>query len=141
MPRFFDGLFPMRRFRFLAAVCTAIELLFGSLSPAIAALQTGSASATIMTMEICQAQGEKVAALTIDLRSTSESAPSNPLGMTHDCPLCIMTHAPVAINVSMATSVVPVGALTQAFPALFYVSPKSLFVWTSQPARAPPPQI
>jgi len=141
MPHFFDGLFPMRRFRFLAAVCTAIALLFSSMSPAIAAIQTGSASATSMTMEICQAQGDKVPALTIDLSSTSQSAPSNPIGINHDCLLCIMAHGPVAINVSMATSVVPVGVLSQAFPALFYVSPKTLFVWTSQPARAPPTQI
>lgn len=141
MLHFFDGLFPMRRFRCLAAVCTVIAIIVGSMSPAIAAGQSGSASATTMTMEICQAQGKKVAALTIDLRSTSESVPSNPVGMNHDCPLCIMAHAPVAINISMATSVVPVGVLTQAFPALFYTSPKALFVWTSQPARAPPTQI
>ena len=131
----------MRRFRAFASVCTVIALLFGSMAPAMAAMQIGSASATSMTMEICQAQGDKVVALTIDLSSTAGTAPSNPLGMDHDCPLCIMTHTPVAINVTMARSVVPVGALTQAFPALFYVSPKALFVWTSQPARAPPTQI
>lgn len=141
MPHFVNGFVTMKRLRSFAAVCTAIALLVGSLSPAVAAMQTGSASATSLTMEICQAQGDKVAALTIDLSTTTESAPSNPLGMNHDCPLCIMSHAPVAINISMATSVVPVGALTQAFPALFYVSPKTLFVWTSQPARAPPTQI
>ncbi len=141
MPQFFDDLIPMRRYRSFAAVCTAIALLCGSIAPTVAAMQTGSASASSMTMEICQAQGDKVPALTIDLSSTSQSAPSNPIGINHDCLLCIMAHGPVAINVSMATSVVPVGVLTQAFPALFYVSPKTLFVWTSQPARAPPTQI
>ena len=130
----------MRRFRFFTSTCTIIALLFSSMSPALATMQTGSTAASL-TMEICQMQSDNAIALTLDLSSTSESAPSHPTGMNHDCPLCIIAHAPLALHASLATSVTPVGALSQAFPTLYYVSPKALFVWISQPARAPPSQL
>lgn len=129
----------MRIHRFtghFAAWIACLAILMASLAPSISHALAAASTAGTVWAEICSAAGLKM----IEVSHGEAADPSAPT--THglhleDCPFCL-THAN-AVGLPPASIPVPL-VLSSSFPlpALFYQSPRPLFVWAAPQSRAPP---
>lgn len=120
-----------RRF---AAWLACFAILFAALAPTVShALELRSNPASPWA-EVCGADGLKLSKPADDAGSRS---PSNAGLHLEHCPFCY-THAGTFGLPPSASLILPVAAGKAIAPALFYQSPRPLFIWNTAQSRAPP---
>jgi hypothetical protein len=116
-------MFSRKLIHYIAALTVAMSSLAPSISQAIAV----ASDAQGLTMEICIADGGKLA---IDLQTDGKSA------VMLDCPYCV-AQTPVAIPLlGHLQFQAPISFVL--IPPLYFQTPKPLFAWVKLPSHAPP---
>ena len=106
---------------------TALTVAMGSLAPSISQAIAVASDAQGLTMEICIADGSKLA---IDLQTDGKSE------VMLDCPYCV-AQTPLAIPLLTDLQFqAPISFVV--IPPLYFQSPKPLFAWVKLPSHAPP---
>ena len=106
---------------------TALTVAMSSLAPSISQAIAVASDAQGLTMEICIADGGKLA---IDLQTDGKSA------VMLDCPYCV-AQTPVAIPLlGHLQFQAPISFVL--IPSLYFQTPKPLFAWVKLPSHAPP---
>ena len=113
----------------------SFTILFAALMPSLS--QAMVARKGVTYAEICTATGSKV--VVIDATDAADFADGAPgfKRSSMDCPYCAIHHGAPALPPA-ALQWAPPDALSFERPRLFFVAPRTLFVWASSLARGPP---
>lgn len=122
----------------VAAWIAVFSILMAAFAPSLVhALSTGSNISSV-TGEICSASGPKLIKHD-SVQKFGHPAPGEISSHLDHCPYCY-THGAAADLPVAGSFVLPALPPSLAYPALFYQSPRPLFIWASAQSRAPPSQ-
>jgi hypothetical protein len=124
--------------RCVAAWIAVFSILMAAFAPSLVhALSTGNNISSV-TGEICSAAGPKL--IKHDSVQKSGHPASGEIGSHLDhCPYCYGHGTAAQLPASYAV-IVSASDASLSHPALYYQSPRPLFIWASAQSRAPPSQ-
>lgn len=127
------------RSRLITHRCThwmaIVVVWFAALAPTLSQAFTGSASAKFI--EVCTAAGFVTVAADGSAAPAEPAAPAHAMGDFEHCPFCFLqAHAP-GLPSQPPAAVAPAG-LRFEVPRLFLQAGRTLHIWASAQARAPP---
>ncbi|GAA4013037.1 DUF2946 domain-containing protein [Actimicrobium antarcticum] len=118
--------------RHLTAWIACFAILLAALAPSVSHALAATKGSSNLWMEICTTSAKPTG--TADGKDSTIPSPA-----THfeHCPFCLH-HADTAGPPPSATFAIQVVRNVPHFPALFYQSPRPLFLWSAAQSRAPP---
>lgn len=130
--RYNDDMGTFLRHRVAHAWIAMLAILFGMSIPSVSCAMMASAVATGQYMEICTAQG--VAMMPVDAGGTGGDAMAKHAGHCAGC----SAHATPAALPPAPGFVLAAQSGHDAYPPLFYRSPRPLAAWVAANPRGPP---
>ena len=122
--------------RCVAAWIAVFSILMAAFAPSLVhALSVGNNISSV-TGEICSAAGPRLSKPD-SVQKSGHSAPGQVGTHLDHCPYCY-THGAAADLPVAGSFILPALPPSLAYPALFYQSPRALFIWASSQSRAPP---
>jgi hypothetical protein len=122
----------------VAAWIAVFSILMAAFAPSLVhALSTGSNISSV-TGEICSAAGTKLIKHD-SLQKFGHPASGEISSHLDHCPYCY-AHGSTPHLTGYYAVIVPASNASLSHPALYYQSPRPLFIWASAQSRAPPSQ-
>jgi len=113
-----------------------LAILFNAFVPVVSHALNASTSPSAMQMEICTAMGIEMLPMALPDQDGKQASDKLLKSLTH-CGYCA-THAGSFGLPPQPPALLAVVTGHDAFPPLYYSSPRPLFLWTPAQSRAPP---
>jgi hypothetical protein len=123
--------------RRVAAWIACLAILMAALAPTLSHALAAARGSSDTWMEICSASSIKFIKVAVS-DNPGEPAPAKPAMQMDHCPFCLTHAGALGMPPPIATFAVPLIVHLPTFPALFYQSPRPLFLWAAAQSRAPP---
>jgi hypothetical protein len=124
-----------RSTRTLTAWIALFAILLGALMPAMSHALSRIAGTETRWVEVCTVAGTKLVAL--EDSADDGKGGSHGLFAAERCAFCV-THGGAPVLPTPHTLSFALQAGAEAFPRLYFHSPRPLFAWVTAPPRAPP---
>lgn len=123
----------------MTAVIASLAILLAALAPSVSHALVAFGEEGSFWAEVCSAAGIKLVKLDADKGEPAHDNKDHHKAANafEHCPFC-SNHAGMAGLPPSSVEALPVSSGSSPHPALFYQSPRPLFVWASAQSRAPP---
>ncbi len=116
---------------------TAMVILMAAFAPAVSAWLAHASGSKMLWQEICTTQEARKVVL-VQYGASGEPADSKGHLTQGHCPMCVLQSQASALPPPDVQPRIPAASGSYERPVLFLQAPRTLFVWASALARAPP---